>query len=49
MDNEASDVDYNNLKNFKFSNEINGFLDFNKDLFIIYSSKEIYFILKNDY
>ena len=48
-DNDVTDVDFNNLKNFEFDNNIIGFLDFNKDLFIIYSSLEIYFISKYDY
>ena len=47
--NDVTDVDFTNLKNFEFNNQIIGFLDFNKDLIIFYSSNEIYFISKYDF
>ena len=47
FDNDATDVEYNLLKNFNF--HVDGFLDFNEYLFAFYSSDIIYFISKNDY
>jgi hypothetical protein len=47
LDNDATNVEYKILKNFDFN--VDGFLDFNENLFCFYSSDIIYFISKNDY
>ena len=47
-DKDATDVDYNVLQSFEYYNII-GFLDFNKDLIVLYSSDTLYFISKNDF
>ena len=47
FDNDITDVDYEKLKEFK--GYVIGFLDFNKSLLALYSSKSIFFISKNNY
>ena len=46
-DNDITDVDYESRNEFKY--EPKGFLDFNKDLFALYSSYSIFFQSKDDF
>ena len=46
-DNDITDVDYESRNEFKY--EPKGFLDFNKDLFVFYSSNSIFFQSKDNF
>ena len=46
-DNNITDVDYESRNEFKY--EPKGFLDFNKDLFVFYSSNSIFFQSKDNF
>jgi len=46
-DNDITDVDYESKNEFKY--EPKGFLDFNKDLFVFYSSNSIFFQSKDNF
>ena len=40
---------FENITTFNYNSQLTGFLDFNKDLFVLYFSDSIFFISKNDY
>ena len=47
FDEDITKVEYKNLTEISY--KASGFLDFNKDLFVFYSTNTIYFLAKNDY